>query len=408
MNRLALIALILFATFADEAFAQTRSRQRTRSYQNITRSVSPKDQIASAPVSAPAPAPIPQPPLQASQPHPTQDTTALYQQIAREEAEAAAERQRALAAAEEAKAERERQRLKDQDALKKKAKTAISSADGECQNILSDLNEILSLAGITMVASAIGTVTGAAALVAGIAKAMTDKEIENIENKLKGYADLSEEELTSLVESWSFEEKIAEVKSNLEYLRILEQKTSRSTVLGHVRTAGLIATTATSVTSAITSGAGASRLGQTAGKMKKCNAEVSKIKAIDAEMEQGGISSDDPVRVGISFIAKNCPGFDPSVIETIQKQLSATSIVSAVGAGVAAVGTTTSIIANSKSIRETEGDDARKKEKALNLASNIAAGVSTATSAFSAIFSDITGKSVTTQAQIAAKCEAAF
>jgi|GEM_PF-5351378 len=426
MTRLVFALMFLSMAFAEGAFAQAKNRQRAGgTQQNFIGSASKRvaasrgksrgattnDQAqnnsvqnaAAAPTPAPAPAPAqPQPKAPSETELRVQEAQAeLMKQIAAEEAEAA-ERRKAELAAIEAKEERERQKLRERQAISQKTQNKILNAGDSCQGILSDLNGVLSLAGWAEVSSVIGTVTGAAALIAGIAKAMTDSEIDKVETELlSGKGEFGPD-------------PNGDDAKNLERLTTLQKyvvtinRKSLSKGLGHVRTGGLAVTTATSVAAAVTSGMGASRMDDIIKKMKACDAEVAKIKTLDAEMAANGIEGSHSTRVAASGIIAACPGFDISVVESIQKQMTTTTVISGVGAAVAGVGTGLSIAANSEKIRNDDSDPGKKKEKNLNLAANIAAGVATATSGFSAWFSDYAGKKVTTQAQVAARCEAAF
>jgi hypothetical protein len=308
----------------------------------------------------------------------------------------------------EARAERERQRNREMANMRRRGQGVILSAGDSCVGILNDLNGILSLAGIATVTSVIGTVTGAAALISGIAKAATDKQIREIEARIRKYENMTQAQLNAEVGAMDDEQQFTLLDDIQQLLIHSREQRRKSTVLGHVRTAGMAVTTATSVTAAITSGMGASRMGDIIKAMNDCNDEVTKVRTMDAEMQSAGVDQNDSIRLAAREIMINCPGFDTGVVESIQNQLRTTTVISAVGAGVAAAGTITSAMANSKSVREGTDEAAAQKERNLNVASNIAAGVSTATSGISAILSGITGERVRSQAQIAARCEAAF
>ena len=82
-----------------------------------------------------------------------------------------------------------------------------------------------------------------------------------------------------------------------------------------------------------------------------------------------------------------CTGFDKNNINTLKTTMTASAIVSGIGTATAGTGTITRALANSKNIREDNSEKGKKKEKGLNLASNILAGVTMGTSGASTVLS---------------------
>ena len=62
-------------------------------------------------------------------------------------------------------------------------------------------------------------------------------------------------------------------------------------------------------------------------------------------------------------------------------------------------------MANSKNVRNAEGDEAEKKEKNLNLASNVMAGISTGTSGASIVLGAISISKAKKDSDMAEECE---
>lgn len=86
--------------------------------------------------------------------------------------------------------------------------------------------------------------------------------------------------------------------------------------------------------------------------------------------------------------------------------MTASAIVSGIGTATAGAGTITSAMANSKKVREDDSEKGRKKEKGLNLASNILAGVTMGTSATSMVLSVTAISKAKKDSKMAEECEA--
>lgn len=99
-----------------------------------------------------------------------------------------------------------------------------------------------------------------------------------------------------------------------------------------------------------------------------------------------------------------CTGFDKDNINTLKTQMTASAIVSGIGTSTA--GTIISAMANSKKVREDDSEKGRKKEKGLNLASNILVGVTMGTSATSTVFSVTAISKAKKDSKMAEECEA--
>ena len=85
--------------------------------------------------------------------------------------------------------------------------------------------------------------------------------------------------------------------------------------------------------------------------------------------------------------------------------MTVSAIVSGIGTATAGAGTITSAIANFKKVREDDSEKGQKKEKGLNLASNILAGVTMGTSATSMVLS-ATAIKAKKDSKMAEECEA--
>ena len=82
--------------------------------------------------------------------------------------------------------------------------------------------------------------------------------------------------------------------------------------------------------------------------------------------------------------------------------------MSSIGTATAGAGTITSALANSKKVRNDDSEDGKKKEKNLNTASNILAGVTMGTSGASTALSAVQISKAKKDSEMAEKCESAL
>ena len=252
-----------------------------------------------------------------------------------------------------------------------------------CSGIKDDLKAIQVLAGVSTGASAVGTLTSGGALVTGIMKAKTDKKLNELSNM-------------SSLELYEYAKNLEGEKSKLE---------KKSKTLGNIRTGLMAGSIATSATSTITSGISMKKLDDLMDKMRDCDKAVTTLKStINTVVEE-------EVNLTLTTyqdIVKSCSGLDTSNIKEIKGVMTASTVVGGIGAATSIAGTITSAMANSKNVRNAEGDEAEKKEKNLNLASNIMAGISTGTSAGGIVLGAVTLSKLAKNVDIAEKCEDAL
>lgn len=275
----------------------------------------------------------------------------------------------------------------------------INSAKNSCSGIKKDLDLLFGLNIATTASSGLGTLASGGALVTGIMKAKTDKDIEAISKK----------PVSSLT--------LEEMKAELESIKTeLEEAEKKSKTLGNVRTglmAGSIATSATSLGTSIASSVNAKKLAE---KMKECNKSIADLKTAreqflsdidDLDVKKLGTSASS-VLMKADDIVTACKGYNNDNIKQVQNMSTASAVSSGVGTSVDIAGTITSALANSTKVRNDNSEDGVKKEKNLNLTSNIMAGVSTATSGTSTVLSAISIAKAKEDSDMAQKCEEAL
>lgn len=258
--------------------------------------------------------------------------------------------------------------------------TKIAVVQEACSGIKQNFDTIFGLSVGTAVSSGVGTFAAGSALAVGIAKANIDKKIEELE-KLSSY------EL--------YQQVVALEKQNQK--SALEKKSKQ---LGHARTGLMAGATATSAVSTGTSVGAVITADKLAKKIEECNANLQALKIAKGKLEAEGGKSEQAEN-----IIKNCTGYDKGNITVLKNLATANAVVSGVGTATALSGTITSALANTDKIRNDNSEKGKKKEKNLNLVSNIFAGITTGTSAASTGLSAAQIIKAKKDSEMAEKCE---
>ena len=174
---------------------------------------------------------------------------------------------------------------------------------------------------------------------------------------------------------------------------ILGEKTSRE----GLETGLMVGATVTSTASTITSAISLSKMDELIKKVKSCNKHIKEIAPIADDLLDEEVDPDDKIIYQVGKIKSACTGFDEQNIESIKGQLIGTTITSGVGAASGIVGTVAKGIGNKNADEEV-------KNKA-DLASKIATGITTATSATGVILSSTTLAGLNKNKDTADKCE---
>lgn len=257
-----------------------------------------------------------------------------------------------------------------------------------CGGISDRLSKISGVSKANTAISVVGTVASSGALYAGIKKAETDKKIEELQEQIcqLGGCDIdkldamSDEEyvntiLPYFVEILSLSEQ-GKINALNEQKRIEIEKSKK---LGNWRTGLLAGTVGTNVASAILSG-----LNRDQSDFKQqivaCNEAVWQLNLAYKKAISDGVSPiENPVLKTFETSVNYCGSINISDIDKIEKNMTAVMGTSIGGAVIGAIGTGTSIAANTDKIRNDDSEQGKKKEKALNTVSNISAGANVAT-----------------------------
>lgn len=196
--------------------------------------------------------------------------------------------------------------------------------------------------------------------------------------------------------------KVDEVNARNKVQNAKDEKTSKT--LGNVRTGLMAGATATSGVSTLSSFVSSGRAKTLVNRMAACNAKIEELKIIKAKFEAEDFSKDDATYKLVSNISEKCSSFDVDNMKKVATSMTASGIVSAIGVGTAGAGTVTSVLANTDKTRNDNSESGKKKEKALNLTTNILAGVTAGTSGASTVLSATAIAKVSKDADMAKEC----
>ena len=198
----------------------------------------------------------------------------------------------------------------------------------------------------------------------------------------------------------------------------------KSQGLGTARTVTSFVAGGTSAAAATFSFIGAAQIDDLIKEMNACDSYVREIKSERGELLAEGLGEGHSTIKEMTQIISDCSGFNSGNISNIKSKFMATGIISAVGTATGVAGGITSAIAGSKEkagasatasvsnrdCRPEDGPTCRDKSgtKELNTASNILAGVTTATSATSTMLSATMIFSLKKNSDIADRCKRAL
>ena len=314
---------------------------------------------------------------------------------------------KAMANARQAQEEREKKEKAEQKAeinkVANELQQKIDSASSACSGIKSNIDRIFGLTTATTIVSGLGAAAAGTALVTGMKKSKLDKSIEG--------ANASEftDEKDFQAHLDRLQRLTLEGGTNEE---IESADTQKSKKLGNLRSGLMAGATVASGASLATSVISTLSAGKLADKMEDCDRKVADVRYAKANAEALLESSSDSNLENLVNKAQNisskCSGFDKQNINTLKNIMTASAVVSGIGTATGAAGTVTSIMANKDSVRNDDSEAGKKKEKKLNLASNILAGVTAGASASTTVISGIALTKAKKDSGVAGDCEGAF
>lgn len=281
---------------------------------------------------------------------------------------------------------------------------ALRATYTACVGIDDELSDLKKMAGINTAITAVGTAAGAGATITGVVKASTDQEIEELEKIMaeidemsKNMEPMTEKEIMTFMEEFN-RGYDTELASTDAIETELEQLNTKSKKLGNWRTGLMAGSTATNVAGAII--AGTNKVDEDLNtQIKNCLVAVGDLRGAMMQARMNGQDISEA-----QSIVDACGEYEFADLSKINKRATGAAISAGVGATTGLVGTITSASANSDNVRGDNTDAGKKKEKNLNVASNILAGTTTAASATATVFNATQIKAIKQVAEIAQKC----
>ena len=281
---------------------------------------------------------------------------------------------------------------------------ALRATYTACVGIDDELSDLKKMAGINTAITAVGTAAGAGATITGVVKASTDQEIEELEKIIeeidemsKNMEPMTEKEIMTFMEEFN-RGYDTELASTDAIETELEQLNAKSKKLGNWRTGLMAGSTATNVAGAII--AGTNKVDEDLNtQIKNCLVAVGDLRGAMMQARMNGQDISEA-----QSIVDACGEYEFADLGKINKRATGAAISAGVGATTGLVGTITSASANSDNVRGDNTDAGKKKEKNLNVASNILAGTTTAASATATVFNATQIKAIKQVAEIAQKC----
>lgn len=296
---------------------------------------------------------------------------------------------------------------------------AIGIVRDTCVGISAKMSHMKTLAGINTAVTGVGTAAGVGATVSGLAKNNLDKQIDKIQEIIERYKTAKSQVDNSRLANVRFDDdalrrqlrdalSTADVENkvvsnaysvqidNLESAR--DMGIAQSKKLGNVRT-GLMATgTATSIAGTlIAANNGVSDNLKT--KITECLAAIDILRDAKMQARIDGADTADIARA--DAIINACGKYAYAGFDKINNHAKGAGISSGVGAATGLGGTITSAVANTDKARD--GDNGR--EKGLNTAANVMAGVTSVASLTATVFNAAQIKAIKNVSEIADECE---
>lgn len=285
-------------------------------------------------------------------------------------------------------------------------KVAIDNVRTNCAGISSELSDLKKMAGINTAVTAVGTFAGGVALGTGVAKANVDKEISELEKKLKEKAEAEEEDggvikgLSTTTMDW-YEQRLATLTKGGIEAPDLEKMVQKSKTLGHIRTGGLATASVSNIAGALMA-----KNNKVKGDLREqIDACLTSVKLLsDSRMQARLSGASDTELKRAEEIVRACEEWSTVDLGSINSKAAQATFSSGFGAVTGLVGTAASVAANTEQVRTGE----EKKEKTLNTVANVMAGGTTLASGAATVFNATQIKAIKRAATVADQCEGAL
>ncbi|MDR3208717.1 MAG: hypothetical protein LBT45_02595 [Rickettsiales bacterium] len=291
---------------------------------------------------------------------------------------------------------------------------SLGKAQSFCSALPEQIGRVKLMSGISLGATAVGTIGGGAAVATGIIKWNNDKKIdgmvdpavvkaraEELQTKAKDRTITPQEadELVLLAKHIKDDkEKFPQAEKDLKDAK------DHSNTMGNVRTAGAFVSGAGGAVGAATSLGSLKTLDDLITYMNACDSYVNEI---DKQlMELRFAEPDNPAIAKMNAVVNNCKGMSSKNIADIKGKLKVGGVISAVGGAAGILGGITSMMA--KNGASATGAEGKESTKGLNMAANISSGVASVGNLGGAIISGVALSGLMKNGDIAKKCAESF
>lgn len=286
---------------------------------------------------------------------------------------------------------------------------ALMMAQKNCVGISEDLSDLKKMAGIGAVASGVGVAAGGVALGTGMAKSNVDERLDQLKQEIIKLAESAADvEIKPIDVDWGDVERgidainIAELDDVAQKESEIDELEAKSRSLGNWRTGMMGATTVTNIVGAVVSSESKVK-GDLEQRINSC---LAAIRVLKNEYGQAMVSrSETEERLAhIKGVISGCEEWEMVDLSVVNSGARGATVSSGVAAGAGAIGTVTSVMANSDAVREVGG----KKEANLNKVSNVMAGGATVAGVAATVFNVKQINSIKKIVTVAENCEGAF
>ncbi len=256
------------------------------------------------------------------------------------------------------------------------AKDLYDSTYMVCAGIADELSKVSGVAKGGVAIGAAGTVASGGALTVGIIKANLDKKIEGLVEKMCALGGCDADGLKNMSDTDFYNNVMV---SMADISDAIMRATEQSKNLGNWRTALMAGTIVTNAASAILAGVNRDQT-ELIQHIQACNSAIDALVPYKNRLIASGVSPlQEPVIKKIDAVSTWCRPINVADVEKIEKRMGAVMGIGIAGTVVGVAGTTTSALANSEKIRSDDSVAGKAKEKKLNTASNVLAGVNVVT-----------------------------
>ena len=301
---------------------------------------------------------------------------------------------------------------------------AMNVVRANCAGISDELADIKKMAGVGTAVSAAGTAVAGGAVGTGVAKARIDKMSGLMGDLIKKYKEMKSNpepvivsdiasltaQLTQMVRDRdlvnNLKSKENQILADDELAKMQAEKDAldkKSKTMGNVRTGLMAASSASSIAGAVIAGSNKVKPDLMA-RIGACMGAVEKLAQVKIQVRLDNSASDMELQTADKIIAA-CGQYDLSDVEKISNRAHNAMVASSVGAASGVVGTVTSGMANTDKVRNSQDE---QREKNLNMASNVLAGVTTAASLTSTVFNATQISAAKRVIETASQCEEAI